>query len=103
MTQPESRLSRRIMDGLKQEWPTIFVFKVWGSEHMMSGLPDLLGCLHGQFFGLEVKLPDKRNNVSPRQDYVRGLIERAGGCWGLVTSPAEAIAMLHLSIPEESG
>jgi hypothetical protein len=89
------------MAELKQEWPAIFVFKVWGSEHMMAGLPDLLGCLQGSFFGLEVKLPASRMNVSQRQEYVGGLIRRAGGIWWVVTSPAEAIASLRQSIPTE--
>jgi len=101
LSQPESKLSRRIQDALKKEWPSIFVFKVWGSEHMMAGLPDLIGCIQGRFFGLEVKTPDKGKNVSPRQEYVGGLIRRAGGCWDVVTSPAQAVEVLRALIPKE--
>lgn len=101
MTQPESRLSRKIQEALKQTWPSIFIFKVWGSEHMMAGLPDLIGCLHGRFFGLEVKTPDKRTNVSERQRYVGGLIRRAGGHWAVVCSALDAVESLRTSIPED--
>lgn len=94
-TQPESRLQRRIQDQMKRTFGgDLFVFKVWGSEHMMAGLPDLIGCYRGQFFGLEVKVPAQRKNVSRRQQYVHGLIARAGGVAKVVTSPEEAIEAL---------
>lgn len=100
MTQPESRLQRRIQDALKQHYGTkIFIFKVWGSEHMMAGLPDLIGCVHGRFFGLEVKTLESRANVSKRQAYVHGLIQRAGGFAEVVCSPAESIAALDTLSP----
>ena len=70
MAQPEARLSRKIQQHLRETYPGIFVFKVWGSEHQMAGLPDLLGCWCGRFFGLEVKMPEKRSDVSPRQRFV---------------------------------
>jgi hypothetical protein len=72
----------------------LFVFKVWGSEHMMVGLPDLIGCYHGKFFGLEVKLPETRGDVSVRQAYVGELILRSGGVWGVVTTSEEALSAL---------
>lgn len=95
-TQPESRLQRRIQDHLKRTYgPRIFVFKVWGSEHMMAGLPDLIGCYKGHFFGLEVKVPSARTNVSRRQQYVHDLIRRAGGLARVITSPEEAVDVLE--------
>jgi hypothetical protein len=102
MTQPESRLSRSIQRDLKREFGfDVFVFKVWGSEHMMSGLPDLIGCVHGLFFGLEVKLPANRSGVSLRQKFVMEMITRAGGITAVVCSPAEAVAIIRTSLPEE--
>jgi hypothetical protein len=104
MTQPESRLSRKIKDHLQAVWGfDCFVFKVWGSEHMMAGLPDLIGCVRGCFFALEVKLPANRSGVSPRQRLVMGMIARAGGITAVVCSPAEAVAIIRASLPEESG
>lgn len=100
MTQRESKLSRSIAAHLKITWPVgdLFVFKVWGSEHMMAGLPDLVGCVEGRFFGLEVKLPSERKNVSARQELVLGWILAAGGIAGVVCSKEEAVQTLSDSL-----
>lgn len=93
MTQPESKLSRKIMDALRlQKW---FCFKVHGSEYMMAGLPDIVVCAEGRFIGLETKLPHQRSNTSPRQDYVHQQIRDAGGAAHVVCSPEEAIAIVR--------
>ena len=89
MSQPESKLSRRIMEKLRANG--YFVFKVHGSEFMMSGLPDLIVCADGKFIGLETKLPSTRNNVSPRQSLVHSQIQHAGGHASVVCSPDEAV------------
>ena len=89
MSQPESKLSRRIMEKLRANG--YFVFKVHGSEFMMSGLPDLIVCAEGKFIGLETKLPSTRNNVSPRQSLVHSQIQHAGGHASVVCSPDEAV------------
>ncbi len=91
MAQRESKLSRKIMDALKDDWAgEIFVFKVWGNEMMMAGLPDIVGCVKGMFFAIETKLPEKRSNVSPQQEYVHGLIDQAGGRVAVCVTPQEA-------------
>lgn len=89
MTQPESRLSAKILKRLRGEG--YFCFKVHGNEMMMAGLPDIIVCADGVFIGLETKMPDKRNNVSPRQAYVHEKIRNArGGCY-VVCSEKEAL------------
>lgn len=92
MSQPESKLSRKIMDRLRLEG--YFVFKVHGSEFMMAGLPDLIVCAEGKFIGLETKLPSTRGNVSPTQRLVHTKIEHAGGVAKVVCSPDEALKMV---------
>lgn len=89
MSQPESRLSRRIQDNLRLH--KAFCFKVWGSEHMMAGLPDIIGCYKGYFFALEVKMPEKRSNTSAIQDHVMEKVRKAGGISQVVCSADEAI------------
>jgi hypothetical protein len=89
-------LSKRISEAIKGKYGFgCFIFKVWGSEHMMAGLPDLIGCLHGRFFALEVKHPETRGDTSRRQEFVHGLIRGAGGLCEVVTSPAEALSLLN--------
>lgn len=92
MSQPESRLSRKIRTALLSEGA--FVFKVWGSAAMMAGLPDLIGCVQGRFFGFEVKMPGKESNTSARQDFVHSLIRKAGGFVAIVSSKEEALDAL---------
>lgn len=96
MAQGESKLSREIMLDLRAEgW---FCFKVHGSEHMMAGLPDIIVCAEGYFFGIETKMPGKRGNTSARQDYVHGLIEASGGSAFVVTSRLEAVRVIRTEL-----
>ena len=95
MAQRESRLSRDIRRAIEGEYGhEVFIFKVWGSGHMMVGLPDLVGCLRGKFFGLEVKHPETRGSTSASQEFVGVRIAAAGGLWRVVTSPREALSVL---------
>lgn len=93
MAQRESRLSSKIQDALRaQGW---FCFKVHGSQYMMAGLPDIIVCADGVFFGLETKLPETRNNTSLRQDYVHRKIREAGGFAEVVCSADEAVSFVR--------
>lgn len=93
MSQPESKLSRKIMEAVRLEGH--FCFKVHGSEFMMAGLPDIIVCARGKFIGLETKMPNDRENVSPRQRLVHSMIENADGVAKVVCSPAEALAFIE--------
>lgn len=99
MSQRESRRSRSIMKELRLQGA--FCFKVWGSEHMMAGLPDIIGCYNGRFFGLEVKHPETRENTSVRQRYVMSLIHRAGGIAAVVCTATEALRVIKESAKAE--
>lgn len=93
MTQRESRLSQKIQQSLRANgW---FCFKVHGSDMMMAGLPDIICCAEGLYIGIETKLPDTRDNVSPRQAYVHEKIRQAGGTAVVVCSPAEAVKAVN--------
>lgn len=94
MAQRESRLSRIIQTELRRHG--VFVFKVWGSEYMMVGLPDLIGCYQGKFFGFETKTPDKRSNTSAMQEHVMAKIRKAGGISQVICSAAEALRVLGI-------
>lgn len=110
MSQPESRLSRRIMDRLRAMG--IFAFKVHGGPTMMAGLPDIIACVPveirtfddfeagdppsvmGLFVGLETKMPDG-GDPSPRQQHVHTLIGDAHGQVFVVRSVDEAVAAVQ--------
>lgn len=98
MTQPESRLSHKIMKEIRLHgW---FCNKNHGSEYTMAGLPDITVCAEGVYVALETKMPDKRDNTSERQKYVMGKIRAAGGTAEVVTSPEEAIAIILKTLRE---
>lgn len=94
MAQRESKRSRDIMKRLRASGA--FCFKIWGSEHMMAGLPDIIGCYRGRFFGFEVKHPETRHDTSARQEYVMRKIRQAGGVALVVCTPQEGIDQLEL-------
>ncbi len=88
-TQAESRLSRKIMKEIRAAGH--FCFKVHGGPTMVAGLPDIIACVDGHFYGLETKMPDKRDNVSERQAYVHEEIRKSHGHVAVVCSPQEAL------------
>lgn len=89
MTQRESRLSQNIMVRLRAEGA--FCFKIHGGPAMMTGLPDIIGCYKGMFFGIETKIDTE---VTLRQRYVHGRIRRAGGVVIVAHSVREALTAL---------
>lgn len=90
MSQPETRLQREIQKALKQRGA--FVFKIHGSEYMVSGLPDLVVCYRGLFIGMEVKMPEGKQ--SERQRYIERQVIDAGGKCRVVRSVRAALKLL---------
>lgn len=73
--QPEAKIGKKIREFLESEGA--FVFKVHGGPQMLAGLPDLIVCWEGRFFGVEVKQPG--HGPTERQKFVHSLIRRSGG------------------------
>jgi hypothetical protein len=59
--------------------------------YQQGGLPDIIGCYQGVFFGLEVKLPGKEHTLTERQAHALKSIRRADGKARVVTSVDEAM------------
>lgn len=74
--------------------------KIHGSSHQQAGIPDLIGLVEGIFYGLEVKMPDKRDNTTKLQDHFLTTIRKEGGVSAVVTSPKEALAIVKESLGE---
>lgn len=90
MTQPEARLQRKIQDELRKRGA--FVHKNHGSEMMMSGLPDLIGCYRGYYFAFEVKMPGNKPSAIQRRR-LQQIID-AGGVACVVHDVQEALGLL---------
>lgn len=92
--QPESGLQRRIRKKLEREvggkW-----FKVHGSVFQESGITDLIGCVEGLYFAIEVKRPGKLKTTSDIQMSFMGEIADAGGHAEVVTNAKEAVEFVE--------
>jgi hypothetical protein len=88
---PEAKLTLKIRKALEAEGA--YVFKVHGGR-FSAGIPDLVGCMDGQFFGFEVKLPGRTNTVTKLQQANLTRIEEAGGVAAVVTTVDEALEKL---------
>lgn len=73
-------------------------FKVHGSELIMSGIPDIICCAEGVFFGIETKMPHERDNTSARQDYVHIKIRQSSGQVFVACSPDEAVKRVRAGL-----
>lgn len=93
---PETRLVARIVTHLETKIGGYWV-KIHGSEYQKAGLPDLIGCVDGLFFGLEVKRPGR--TYDPLQEYEATEIKTRGkGVAACVHSPAEAVDVVRKTI-----
>lgn len=93
MATPEGRIQQGIQRRLAELG--VFVFKIHGSALMPSGLPDLICCVDGVFLGLEVKTPQTKSNVSPKQRYMHSKIRRARGVVHVVCSVADVEELIE--------
>lgn len=71
----ERQLKEKVIYMIRQEFPNVFFWKT--SERFTSGIPDIVGCIEGRFFAIELKAA--RNKPSKIQDYTLKKIREAGG------------------------
>lgn len=68
-----------------------------GAQFQTGGLPDIIGCYQGTFFGLEVKLPGKEHTLTERQAHRLKQIRDAGGRAAMVSSVDQAMDFVFTS------
>lgn len=101
---PETGLQVKIQKAIRREFKNSWVFKVWGGPFTPAGIPDLIACVDGLFFALEVKLPDeRRSKTSAIQDETIDEIRRAGGASCVVRSVDETITFIYRTLREFYG
>lgn len=71
----EQQIQKKITTFLEKEG--CYIVKVVAATK--AGIPDILGCYEGQFFGIEVKTPKTKDNVSRLQRHNLDIIEETGG------------------------
>lgn len=85
----EATLRKAIVRSLRQY--SGFWYVTHGGQFQQGGLPDIIGCYAGKFYGLEVKMPGKEHTLTPRQSHALKVIKTAGGRARMVTSISEAM------------
>lgn len=89
---PESRLTKKILTALR-EIPASWWVKIPGGA-FLSGIPDILGCVRGHFYALEVKSPETGHGVTALQALTIDAINAAGGTARVVRSVTEAVEVV---------
>ena len=98
-SKPETRLRAKIVKAVEKEFgDDVYIKHPHGSMYS-AGLPDLIGCLEGTFFALEVKTPENRSGATKLQQLHLDQIETAGGVAAVVRSVDEAINALESILP----
>jgi hypothetical protein len=90
-TKPETRIVDAIMRSLR-DLPRCWCFKAHGGPYQAAGIPDIVGCLDGRFFAIEVKVPG--NRPTRLQELTLSRIAAAGGLAGVATSVEDALTVL---------
>jgi hypothetical protein len=62
----ESDLSREVIEYLN-DVPECWAFKSHGGVYQRAGIPDIIGCYKGRFFGVELKIGDKYPSALQRK------------------------------------
>ena len=90
MANKESAVQKALVDAILKDFPGAYVRKIAQSMYSHNGIPDLIGCINGNFFAVEVKT--EKGRPSRLQDYEIKLIKEAGGtaliCYGKDAIPA---------------
>jgi len=86
----EARLVTKIIVSLEGQVGGFWI-KIHGGPFQRAGIPDIIGCCEGYFFGFEVKLPGREHNLTKLQQHILKLINQAGGCAMMITTPDQAI------------
>lgn len=81
----EKDLDNKVLSFLKEQ--NAWVIKYWaGAKYTKEGVPDILACINGKFFGIE----DKAENGRPKMLQLKNLqwIREAGG-YGILLYPKD--------------
>jgi hypothetical protein len=90
---PETRLVHLIIKALEDNFPGAYFRKIHGNPFQHVGIPDIIGCIHGLFIGLEVKTDEGK--VSEVQKLEGVAIKTAEGVWAIVRSPEVAVVTVR--------
>lgn len=108
MARNETALVAQIVKAVLKEHPEALIWKIHGDYYQENGIPDLVMCIQGRFFGIEVKNEGPteseqhaRDRATPGQLVQIARIKRAGGVAGVALSAEEVLAMISEGLEKE--
>lgn len=93
----ESDLSRDVIE-LLNKTSECWAYVTHGGPYQRSGIPDIVGCYKGRFFGVELKMPQKYPSPLQRKT-IRDIL--AAGGMGLVAWSLETVVEMLGIIDDE--
>ena len=103
----ETTVVNNIKKALTEKYPFAVVYKIHGSPHQETGIPDLVCCISGRFIALEVKhqkqgesIEHAKGRASVRQVYQIERIRKAGGISEVVLTPEEALEVIAQTLEQ---
>lgn len=88
----ERDIVRKIMNYLKERGDC-FCFKEHGGQYGTAGIPDIICCCNGRFYGFEVKT--EKGKPTKLQEVIIRKINEAGGKAGVVRSVEDVEKMIE--------
>lgn len=105
MPSTETGLVTLIEKRIAKAYPEAWIFKTVGNPYQQSGIPDLLICVEGRLFALEVKhrkpsesVEHALSRVTARQGYHLKKIREAGGFAAVVLDETEALEFIQANL-----
>lgn len=100
MKKPESKLQLDIKKFLQFAFGGVW-HKIHGDMYQDAGIGDLVGCLHGYYFNLEVKCPENKKRKEAQDEEIRK-VNQNKGCGSYVTSKEEAYEVVRKYLKEKA-
>jgi len=100
MQKKETKLQKEIKKALKRNVGGFWI-KIHGGPFQKAGMPDLLGCVCGRFFALEVKRKEQYK-IDDVQIMTIKLIQMAGGFATIVFTPYQAVKYVKTCLRNEN-
>lgn len=90
----ESALVKKTMSNLDNNVGGLWI-KISAGPFQVAGLPDIIGCYKGRFYGLEAKVPGKEDTLTKIQQYWINKINNAGGRATMYTTVQQALEFVR--------
>lgn len=90
----ESYYQTKIMEWLREEYPTAFVWKAAAGPYSQGGIPDVCAVIDGKYYGFEVKRPYLGVTSQLQKQTIKKIIA-AGGVAEVVTFVEDVEAVIQ--------